>query len=124
MLAKCWQTSNEMQGGSFLIAGQRLADDDDRFASAPRGILFDANALKPLKSTKFDATSNGTPLPLWLEHMDKALHANPSVSQEWQGFSADTSPLAEQSLPRKLADLANVTITNLSQRSGSSANGR
>ena len=93
--------------------------------SAPRGLLIDQNALKALKSSGlFDCTRNGTPLALWLEHVDKAIYANPSVSEMWQGFSADDTPLAEQSLPRKLADLANVTINNLSARSGSASNVR
>ena len=111
MSAKAGKTSNDMQGGTFITAGSTRTYDDDRFASAPRGILFDSNALKALKPYKpFDCTRNGAPLALWLEYVDKAIYANPSVSQMWQGFSADHTPLAEQSLPRKLADLANVTI--------------
>ena len=70
-----------MQGGTFITAGSTRTYDDDRFASAPRGILFDSNALKALKPHKpFDCTRNGAPLALWLEHVDKAIYANPSVS--------------------------------------------
>ena len=42
-------------------------------------------------------------MALWLELVDKAIHANPSVFKLWQGFSDDDTVLAEQSLPRKLA---------------------
>ena len=114
-----------MQGDMFISAGSTRADDDVRVASAPYGQLLDKNALKPLLSGKrFDCTRNGASLALWLELVDKAIHANPSVYKMWQGFSDDDTVLAEQSLPRKLADLANVTITNLSARSGSTSNVR
>ena len=89
-----------MQGNMFISAGSTKADDDVRVASAPYGQLLDKNALKPLLSGKrFDCTRNGASLALWLELVDKAIHANPSVSKMWQGFSDDDTVLAEQSLP-------------------------
>ena len=101
-----------MQGNMFISAGSTKADDDVRVASAPYGQLYDKNALKPLLSGKrFDCTRNGASLALWLELVDKAIHANPSVFKLWQGFSDDDTVLAEQSLPRGYARQVPVTGT-------------
>ena len=83
-----------MQGNMFISAGSTKADDDVRVASAPYGQLLDKNALKPLLSGKrFDCTRNGASLAFWLELVDKAIHANPSVFKLWQGFSQQHSNL-------------------------------
>ena len=106
-----------MHTGAFAAAGQRLADTDDSFSSAPRGILI-GQIPQILRAKKFDGTRGGQRLDIWLEEIDKAIIVNPDVFRQWKGDATDRS-IAEQSLPRKLADLAQVVVNNLSMRSGS-----
>ena len=93
-----------MHTGAFAAAGQRLADTDDSFSSAPRGILI-GQIPQILRAKKFDGTRGGQRLDIWLEEIDKAIIVNPDVFRQWKGDATDRS-IAEQSLPRKLADLA------------------
>ena len=111
-----------MHTGAFAAAGQRLADTDDSFSSAPRGILI-GQIPQILRAKKFDGTRGGQRLDIWLEEIDKAIIVNPDVFRQWKGDATDRS-IAEQSLPRKLADLAQVVVNNLSMRSGSASNVR
>ena len=111
-----------MHTGAFAAAGQRLADADDSFSSAPRGILI-GQIPQILRAKKFDGTRGGQRLDIWLEEIDKAIIVNPDVFRQWKGDATDRS-IAEQSLPRKLADLAQVVVNNLSMRSGSASNVR
>ena len=103
-----------MHTGAFAAAGQRLADTDDSFSSAPRGILI-GQIPQILRAKKFDGTRGGQRLDIWLEEIDKAIIVNPDVFRQWKGDATDRS-IAEQSLPRKLADLAQVVVNNLSMR--------
>ena len=124
MSAKAGKASNDktMHTGAFAAAGQRLADTDDSFSSAPRGILI-GQIPQILRAKKFDGTRGGQRLDIWLEEIDKAIIVNPDVFRQWKGDATDRS-IAEQSLPRKLADLAQVVVNNLSMRSGSASNVR
>ena len=90
-----------MHTGAFAAAGQRLADTDDSFSSAPRGILI-GQIPQILRAKKFDGTRGGQRLDIWLEEIDKAIIVNPDVFRQWKGDATDRS-IAEQSLPRKLA---------------------
>ena len=47
-----------MHTGAFAAAGQRLADTDDSFSSAPRGILI-GQIPQILRAKKFDGTRGG-----------------------------------------------------------------
>ena len=57
MSAKAGKASNDktMHTGAFAAAGQRLADTDDSFSSAPRGILI-GQIPQILRAKKFDGT--------------------------------------------------------------------
>ena len=57
--------------GAFAAAGQRLADTDDSFSSAPRGILI-GQIPQILRAKKFDGTRGGQRLDIWLEEIDGA----------------------------------------------------
>ena len=61
-----------MHTGAFAAAGQRLADTDDSFSSAPRGILI-GQIPQILRAKKFDGTRGGQRLDIWLEEIDKAM---------------------------------------------------
>ena len=61
-----------MHTGAFAAAGQRLANTDDSFSSAPRGILI-GNIPQVLRGKKFDGTRSGQRLDIWLEEIDKAI---------------------------------------------------
>ena len=67
-----------MHTGAFAAAGQRLADTDDSFSSAPRGILI-GQIPQILRAKKFDGTRGGQRLDIWLEEIDKAIIVNPDV---------------------------------------------
>ena len=77
----------------------------------------------PAEGVKVGERCGGQRLDIWLEEIDKAIIVNPDVFRQWKGDATDRS-IAEQSLPRKLADLAQVVVNNLSMRSGSAANVR
>jgi hypothetical protein len=70
--AKAGKASNDktMHTGAFAAAGQRLADTDDSFSSAPRGILI-GQIPQILRAKKFDGTRGGQRLDIWLEEIDK-----------------------------------------------------
>ena len=87
-----------MHTGAFAAAGQRLADTDDSFSSAPRGILI-GQIPQILRAKKFDGTRGGQRLDIWLEEIDKAIIVNPDVFRQWKGDATDRS-IAEQSLRR------------------------
>ena len=61
-----------MHTGAFAAAGQRLADTDDSFSSAPRGILI-GQIPQILRAKKFDGTRGGQRLDIWLEEKLLAL---------------------------------------------------
>ena len=65
MSAKAGKASNDktMHTGAFAAAGQRLADTDDSFSSAPRGILI-GQIPQILRAKKFDGTRGGQRLDL------------------------------------------------------------
>ena len=67
-----------MHTGAFAAAGQRLADTDDSFSSAPRGILI-GQIPQILRAKKFDGTRGGQRLDIWLEEIDKAIIVNPQT---------------------------------------------
>ena len=73
-----------MHTGAFAAAGQRLADTDDSFSSAPRGILI-GQIPQILRAKKFDGTRGGQRLDIWLEEIDKAIIVNPDVFRQWKG---------------------------------------
>ena len=112
-----------MQSTALPVAGQRMADSSDSLTSAPRGILFNPIS-NILRQKKFDGTRGGQRIDIWLEETDKSLVINPEIFRLWKGQSATGESIAEISLPRKLADLAQVAVNNLSLRSGSAANVR
>ena len=112
-----------MQSTALPVAGQRMADSSDSLTSAPRGILFNP-IPNVLRQKKFDGTRGGQRIDIWLEEMDKSLVINPEIFRLWKGQSTTGESIAEISLPRKLADLAQVAVNNLSLRSGSAANVR
>ena len=80
-----------MQSTALPVAGQRMAESSDSLTSAPRGILFNP-IPNVLRQKKFDGTRGGQRIDIW--------HRS----------------IADQSLPRKLADLAQVVVNNLSTR--------
>ena len=79
-----------MHTGAFAAAGQRLADTDDSFSSAPRGILI-GQIPQILRAKKFDGTRGGQRLDIWLEEIDKAIIVNPDVFRQWKGDATDRS---------------------------------
>ena len=86
-----------MHTGAFAAAGQRLADTDDSFSSAPRGILI-GQIPQILRAKKFDGTRGGQRLDIWLEEIDKAIIVNPDVFRQWKGDATDRS-IAEHTRP-------------------------
>ena len=77
-----------MHTGTFAAAGQRLADTDDSFSSAPRGILI-GQIAQILRAKKFDGTRGGHRLDIWLEEIeiDKAIIVNPDVFRQSPALS-------------------------------------
>ena len=124
MSAKAGKASNDktMHTGAFAAAGQRLADTDDSFSSAPRGILI-GQIPQILRAKKFDGTRGGQRLDIWLEEIDKAIIVNPDVFRQWKGDATDRSIASSAAVVRIGAVPVKNTVAELRTSTGAPPDG-